>query len=269
VPGTGLDKEIDINAAARAAHDADVVVVCVGEGSYAETPGNITNLTLDEAQLRLAEAIEATGKPVVLVLVEGRPRVINRIVDKARGILMAYNPSNEGGTAVADVLYGDYNPGGKLPFTYPRTPNGLIAYDHKLFETEATSFGNAAFNPQFEFGYGLSYTTFAYSNLQITPTTAGLNGQVNVNVTVTNTGQRTGKETAILYVRDEVASLTPPGKRVRRFAKVWLNPGESRTLTFTLRPDDLSFIDANNRRVVEPGDFEVTIGGLKGRFTLK
>lgn len=269
VPGTGLDKEIDINAAVNAARDADVVVVCVGEGSYAETPGNITDLTLDEAQLRLAEAIEATGKPVVLVLVEGRPRVINRIVDKARGILMAYNPSNEGGTAVADVLYGDYNPSGKLPFTYPRTPNGLIAYDHKLFETEDTSFGNAAFNSQFEFGYGLSYTTFAYSNLQITPTTAGLNGQVNVNVTVTNTGQRTGKETAILYVRDEVASLTPPGKRVRRFAKVWLNPGESRTLTFTLRPDDLSFIDANNRRVVEPGDFELTIGGLKGRFTLK
>ena len=269
VPGTDLDKEIDINAAINAARDADVVVVCVGEGAYAETPGNITDLTLNEAQLKLAEAIESTGKPVVLVLVEGRPRVINRIVDKARGILMAYNPSNEGGTAVADVLYGDYNPGGKLPFTYPRTPNGLIAYDHKLFETEDTSFGNAAFNPQFEFGYGLSYTTFAYSNLQITPTTAPLNGQVNVSVTLTNSGQRAGKETAILYVRDEIASLTPPGKRVHRFAKVWLNPGESRTLTFTLRPDDLSFIDANNRRVVEPGDFELTIGGLKGRFTLK
>ena len=176
MPGTAIDKEIDINAAVNAARAADVAVVCIGEGSYAETPGNITDLTLNEAQLKLAEAIEATGKPVVLVLVEGRPRVINRIADKARGILMAYNPSNEGGTAVADVLFGDYNPNGKLPFTYPRTPNGFITYDHKLFETEETSFGNAAFKPQFEFGHGLSYTAFNYSNLQVSPTTVPLSG---------------------------------------------------------------------------------------------
>jgi len=176
VPGTAIDKEIDINAAVNAARAADVAVVCIGEGSYAETPGNITDLTLNEAQLKLAEAIEATGKPVVLVLVEGRPRVINRIADKARGILMAYNPSNVGGTAVADVLFGDYNPNGKLPFTYPRTPNGFITYDHKLFETEETSFGNAAFKPQFEFGHGLSYTAFNYSNLQVSPTTVPLSG---------------------------------------------------------------------------------------------
>ena len=269
VPGTTLDKEIDINAAVSAARTADVVVVCVGEGSYAETPGNITDLTLDEPQLKLAEAIEATGKPVVLVLVEGRPRVINRITDGARAILMAYNPGNEGGTAVADVLYGNYNPSGKLPFTYPRTPNGLITYDHKLFETEETSFGNAAFKPQFEFGQGLSYTTFSYGNLRLGQKTIGANDNLPVSVTVTNSGPRAGQEVVELYLSDLVASLSPPGKRLKRFAKVNLQPGESRTLTFTLHPTDLSFIDSNNRPVIEPGDFEVAVGGLKDRFTVK
>ena len=269
VPGVSFDKEIDIEAAVRAARDADVAVVCIGETSYTETPGNITDLTLSEPQLRLAERIEATGKPVVLVLIEGRPRVINRIVEGAKGILLAYNPSNEGGTAIADVLFGDYNPGGKLPYSYPRTPNGLITYDHKLFETENTSYGNTAFSPQFEFGTGLSYTTFAYSNLQVSPKTSPLNGEVKVSVTVTNKGQRAGKETVIVYVRDLVATLSPAGKRVRRFAKISLEPGQSRTLTFTLRPEDLSFIGTNNKPVVEAGDFEVLVGGLSERFTLE
>jgi beta-glucosidase len=269
VPGVTFDKEIDIQEAVRAARNSDVVVVCVGEASYAETPGNITDLTLSEPQLKLAEAIEATGKPVVLVLVEGRPRIINRIADGAQGILMAYNPSNEGGIAIADVLFGDYNPSGKLPFTYPRTPNGLLTYDHKLFETEQTSFGNSAFSPQFEFGQGLSYTTFAYSNLQVSPKTVPMNGQVNVSVSVTNTGQRAGKETVILYVRDEVASITPPGKRVKRFSKIYLEPGQVRTLTFTLRRDDLSFIGADNKPTVELGDFDVMVGNLTDKFTLQ
>ena len=269
IPGTTFDKEIDIQAAVRAARDADVAIVCVGEGSYTETPGNITDLTLSEAQLRLAEAIEGTGKPVVLVLVEGRPRVINRIADRAQAILMAYNPGNEGGTAVADVLFGDYNPSGKLPFTYPRTANGFITYDHKLFETEDTSFGNLAFKPQFEFGHGLSYTSFAYTNLKLAQKTMAMNGQMIVSVTVTNSGQRAGKETVILYVRDVVATVAPPGKRVKRFAKVYLEPGQSRTLTFTLRRDDLSFIGADNKPMVEPGDFDVIAGNLKDSFTLE
>jgi beta-glucosidase len=269
VPGATLDKEVDINAAVTAARAADVVVVCIGEGSYAETPGNITDLTLSDAQLKLTQEIQRAGKPVVLVLVEGRPRIINRIVDGARGIVMAYNPSNEGGTAIADVLFGDYNPNGKLPFTYPRTPNGLITYDHKLFETEETNFGNAAFSPQFEFGSGLSYTTFSYSNLQVSPATVPANGQVKVTVNVTNTGKRAGKETVILYVRDVVASVTPAGKRVRRFAKVYLEPGQSRTLSFTLRRDDMSFIGVDNKSKVEPGDFDVLVGSLTGRFTLQ
>jgi beta-glucosidase len=270
VPGVSFDKEIDIEAAVQAAKDADVIVVCIGESSYTETPGNITDLTMSEPQLKLAERLEATGKSVVLVLVEGRPRVINRIVDGAKGILLAYNPSNEGGTAIADVLFGDYNPSGKLPFSYPRTPNGLITYDHKLFETENTNYGNTAFSPQFEFGSGLSYTTFAYSNLQVSPQTGGLNGPVKITVTVANTGQRAGKEAVIVYVRDVVASLSPAGKRVRRFAKISLTPGQSRTLTFTLRPsEDLSFIGTNNKPIVEPGEFEVMVGGLTQKFSLQ
>ncbi|HEX8890430.1 MAG TPA: glycoside hydrolase family 3 N-terminal domain-containing protein, partial [Pyrinomonadaceae bacterium] len=266
---TDIDEEVDIQAAVRAAHNVDAVILCLGEGSYAETPGNITDLTLSEVQLKLAEALEATGKPVIIVLVEGRPRVINRIVDGAQAILMAYNPGNEGGTAIADVLYGDYNPSGRLPFTYPRTPNGFVTYDHKLFETEATDYGNMAFNPQFEFGQGLSYTTFTYSNLRLSQKLLPANGTENVSVTVTNSGQRAGKETVILYLRDVVASLSPPGKRVKRFAKIYLEPGQSKAVSFTLRRDDLSFIGADNKPVVEPGDFDVMVGNLTDRFTLQ
>jgi len=265
---TDVEAEVDIPAAVRAASAADVVVICLGEGSYTETPGNITDLTLGEPQLKLAEALEATGKPVVLVLVEGRPRIINRIVDKAGAVLMAYNPGNEGGQAVADVLFGDINPSGKLPFTYPRTPNGLITYDHKAFETEETAFGNMAFKPQFEFGEGLSYTTFAFSDLRLSQKMLTGNADLSVSVTVTNSGRRAGKEVVQLYVSDLVASLSPPGKRLKRFAKIYLEPGQSRTLTFKLHKDDLSFIGANNKPVVEPGEFEVMIAGLKDRFVL-
>jgi beta-glucosidase len=266
---TDVEAEVDIPAAVRAAANADVVVLCLGEGSYTETPGNITDLTLGEPQLKLAEAIESTGKPVVVVLVEGRPRIINRIVDKAGAILMAYNPGNEGGQAVADVLFGDFNPSGKLPFTYPRTPNGLITYDHKAFETEDTAFGNMAFKPQFEFGEGLSYTTFSFSDLRLGQKTMIGNVDLSVSVTVTNSGRRAGKEVVQLYVSDLVASLSPPGKRLRRFAKVYLEPGQSRTVTFRLHRDDLSFIGSDNKPVVEPGEFAVMIAGLKDKFELK
>jgi beta-glucosidase len=266
---TSLEEEVDIPAAVRAAQSADVVVLALGEGSYCETPGNITDLTIGEPQLKLADAIIATGKPVVLVLVEGRPRIINRIADRIPAIVMAYNPSNEGGTAIADVLFGDANPSGKLPFTYPRTPNGLINYDHKPFETENTAFGNMAFNPQFEFGQGLSYTTFAYRDLRIDKPTITDKDELTVTVTVTNTGARAGKEAVLVYVSDLVASLSPPNRRLRRFAKVNLEPNQSRTLTFKLRREDLSFIGADNKPIAEPGEFEVRVGELSQRFTLR
>ena len=266
---TDQEAEVDIPAAVQAAQAADVVVLALGEGSYCETPGNITDLTIGEPQLKLADAIIGAGKPIVLVLVEGRPRIINRIADRIPAILMAYNPSNEGGTAIADVLFGDTNPSGKLPFTYPRTPNGLINYDHKPFETENTAFGNMAFKPQFEFGEGLSYTTFAYKDLRLDKQTMSANDELTATVTVTNTGTRAGKEVVQVYVSDLVASISPPGRRLRRFAKVDLEPNQSRTLTFKLNRGDLSFINAENKSVVEPGEFEVKIGGLTQRFTLK
>ena len=150
---------------------------------------------------------------MVLVLVEGRPRIINRIADRVPAIVMAYNPSNEGGTAIADMLFGDVNPSGKLPFTYPRTPNGLINYDHKPFETENTAFGNLAFKPQFGFGFGLSYTTFAYKDLRIDKPIITDKEELTINVTVTNTGSRAGKEVVQLYVSDLVASISPPNRR--------------------------------------------------------
>jgi beta-glucosidase len=264
---TNVEAEVDIDAAVRAAAATDIVVLCLGEGSYTETPGNIADLNLGEPQRKLAEAILTTGKPVVLVLVEGRPRIVNRIADNASAVLMAYNPGNEGGQAVADVLFGDFNPCGKLPFTYPRFANGLMAYDHKAFENEG--FDNAGIRPQFEFGEGLSYTTFSYKDLHLNRKTIAANDQLSVSITVTNSGRRAGKEVVQLYLSDLVASLSPPGKRIKRFAKIFLTPGQSRTLTFTLRPDDLSFIGTDNKPVIEPGEFGVTVAGLTQKFEVK
>ena len=265
---TNVDREVNISKAVEAAKKADYVVLCLGEGSYTETPGNITDITLPEIQLRFAEALIATGKPVIAVMVQGRPRVINRIADKLDAIVLAPNPGNEGGLAVADLLFGAFNPSGKLPFTYPRTPNSHLNYDHKLFEVQGTSFGNVAFKPQFEFGHGLSYTTFEYSDLKLGSRTMTKDGTMSVSVQVRNTGKRAGKETVILYVRDEVATLSPPGKRVRRFAKVMLNPGEEKELKFVLNKDDLSFYAADNSFVVEPGKFTVLVGDKTESFEL-
>jgi beta-glucosidase len=264
---TNIESEVDINAAVAAAKDSDVVVLCLGEGSYTETPGNIPDLYLGEPQQKLATAIQATGKPVVLVLVEGRPRIVTRIADAAGAVLLAYNPGNEGGQAVADVLFGDFNPSGRLPFTYPRSPNALLMYDRPAFETE--SFDNAGIKPLFEFGSGLSYTTYSYKDLRLDKKTITKQDEVSVSVTVTNTGSRAGKEVIQLYLTDLVASLTPAGKRLKRFAKIHLEPTQSRTVTFRLRQEDLAFIDLSNKPIVEPGEFEVSLGALKERFTLR
>lgn len=269
LPGATLEEEVDIQSATRAARDADVAIVCLGEGAYCETPGNINDLALSDAQLKLAALIAATGKPVVLVLAEGRPRLISRIAESVGAIVMAYNPGLEGGQAVADVLFGDFNPCGKLPFTYPRYSNALIPYDHKVWEVDETNFGNSIIRPQFAFGHGLSYTTFEYSDLKVEPKSIDPSQQIEVSVTVKNTGQRAGKEIAQLYTHDLVASVTPPGKRLRRFAKINLQAGQSRTLKFTLNSSDLSFIGPDNKPLVEPGDFDVIVGNLTQRFMLR
>ncbi len=269
VPGTTYNKEVDIAKAAEAASKADAVVICLGEWAYAETPGNIPDLTLPDAQLYLALKIMETKKPVVLVLTEGRPRIISRIADPANAIVMAYNPSNEGGQAIADILFGDVNPSGKLPITYPRSANRLFTYDHKAFEGEDYGEGKMLGAPQFEFGAGLSYTSFSYSDLRVAPATASGSQTVRVDVTVKNSGGRAGKEVVQLYLNERFASVTPPLKRLKRFAKVLLQPGESRQVSFELTSDDLSFIGADNKRVVEPGVFDVRIGGLQQSFEWK
>jgi beta-glucosidase len=269
VPGTTYNKEIDIAKASEAASRADAVVICLGEWAYAETPGNIPDLTLPDAQLFLALKIMETKKPVILVLTEGRPRIISRIADSAKAVLMAYNPSNEGGQAIADILFGDVNPSGKLPITYPRSTNLLFTYDHKMFSGEDWGEGKALAAPQFEFGSGLSYTTFSYSDLHVAPATASESQTVRVDVMVKNNGGRAGKEVVQLYLNERFASVTPPLKRLKRFAKVLLQPGESRQVSFELTSDDLSFIGADNKRVVEPGVFDVRIGGLQQTFEWK
>jgi len=266
---TDIDEIVDVDAAVSAAKESDIVVMCLGEGSYTEHPGSIPDLTLPQIQLDFAEKIIAAGKPVVLVIAEGRPRVISRIADRVAAIVLAPNPGNEGGRAVADVLFGDYNPDGKLPFTYPRSPGYLTTYDANPFERVLDARKLPSFQPQFEFGSGLSYTKFEYSDLRVTPDAVTRGGTVSVSVNVKNVGERTGKETVIVFVRDEVASLTPAAKRVRRFAKLSLAAGESKRVEFTLRPEDLSYVGLDNQPVIEPGDFTVFVGGQSAKFTLR
>jgi beta-glucosidase len=269
VAGAGYDKPVDIAAAVAAARKADVVVLCLGEMAYSETPGNIDDLILPDAQLELAKAIADAGKPVVLLLIQGRPRIIRNAATQAAAILLALNPGMEGGTAIADVLFGDVNPSGKLPITYPRHPHALRTYDHKAFEEQDTSFGLKGFQPLFEFGFGLSYTTFEYSGLKVEPAAGTADRGVTVSFTVRNTGARAGKEVVQLFISDHVATVTPPVKRLRRFEKISLEPGASRVMQFKLTREDLGHIGADFKPVVEPGAFSALVGGLKADFTIK
>ncbi|MFQ5641370.1 MAG: glycoside hydrolase family 3 N-terminal domain-containing protein [bacterium] len=264
VEGSGHEKEVNIKFAADAAKTADVAVVCIGEAPYCETPGNIHDLTLPKVQSDLVAAIQETDTPVVLVLVEGRPRVITPIVDDTEAILMAYLPGPEGGNAIADVLFGDFNPCGKLPFTYPRHSNDLVCYDHKPLEMDDPN----KLNPLWEFGHGLSYTTFAYSDLKLDRQNMSPDTSLNVSVNVENTGDRAGKAVVELYVSDLIRSVSPPIKQLKRFTGVQLKPGESTTVLFTLDKADLSFNNRENKFVAEPGEFKITIGDLSDTFIL-
>lgn len=264
VAGSTIDKAIDIDKAAEAAKNADAAIICLGEQAYCETPGNIHDLTLPQAQLDLAAAIQKTGTPVALVLVEGRPRIITPVVDQSNAILMAYLPGPEGGQAVADVLFGDFNPGGKLPFTYPRHPNDLVCYDHKPIETDDPN----KMNPLFPFGHGLSYTTFEYSNLELQAKSVYQNEPVNIKITVKNSGKRAGKEVVELYLSDLYRSVSPPVKQLKRFTAVQLQPGESRAIEFSLSKDDFTFCGRDGKYTVEPGEFKVAIGDQSAIFEL-
>jgi len=264
-PGVDFMEEIDIPAAVQAAKRVDVAIICIGEPTYCETPGNIDDLTMSEAQLKLVEAIEKTGTPIVLVLIEGRPRIINRIINKVDAVLMAYLPGIEGALAIADILFGDVNPSGKLPISYPRYPHSLMTYDHKNSETAD---GND-YDAQWPFGFGLSYTEFAYSDLTIDKMEYSPGEDIHVSVKVTNTGGMAGKEVVQLYVSDLFASVTPSVKRLKRFSKILLEPGKAKIIKFTLSKDDLSFIGRENVRIVEPGEFVVSTADLTTKFRLK
>ena len=267
VPGATLTSPDQLETAVAAARDADVAIVAVGEGAYTETAGNIRDLSLPDAQRTLIRRITATGTPVALVLVQGRPRALGNALDGVSAVLTAYNPGTEGGQAVADVIYGDVNPSGHLPYTYPATPTGYATYDHKPSERLAADFGMEGAEPLFDFGVGLSYTSFAYSDLQVSASTVAASGlrdggELEVAVTIQNTGDRRGKDVVQLYVSDVVASVTPATRRLKRFAKVDLTPGGSQTIRFTLTRDDLSFIGRDRQSVVEPGVFEIRIDDL-------
>ena len=268
VPGSKINDTLDIAAAVAAAEGSDVAIVALGEDAYAETPGNIDDLTLPAAQIRLARAIEATGVPVVLALYHGRPRILRDAVDGARAIVTGYETGPYGGEAVAAVLFGDVNPSGRLPFSWPRYTGAILnAYDRaRPADIGGTDSTNRGYSPEWAFGHGLSYTTFAYSDLKVASPRVAAGDSVRVSVTVKNTGNRAGKEPVLLYVRDLVASVDPPMRRLRRFEKVSLNPGESKTVSFALAARELSFVGRDNKLVLEPGAFDAIVGPLTSRF---
>lgn len=266
--GTTYDKDVNTQLVAQAASNADYIVVCLGEIPATEKPSDIEDLTLPQAQLNLVKTLATSQKPIILVLIEARPRIITEIESLASGVIMAYLPGNEGGRAIADVVFGDVNPSGKLPITYPRFTGSIWSYDHTKAEERDVNFGYNAFNPLYEFGHGLSYTSFEYSSLKLNKDTFNFNDNIEISVEVKNTGKRKGAEVIHLYSSDLVASMVPAVKQLRRFAKVNLEPGESETVKFTLNHEDLSFVNRNNQTVTEEGEFKISISNWSKNFYL-
>lgn len=257
------ENEPQIQEAVAAAKDADVIVACIGENSYTETPGNLTDLWLSENQRNLVKALAQTGKPVVLVLNEGRPRLIADIEPLAQGIIDILIPGNMGGDALANLVSGKSNFSGKMPYTYPKGINSLANYDFKKSEEVGTMEGaydyNAKITQQWGFGYGLSYTSYKYSNLKVSQSDFRHGDIIKVSVDVKNTGKVAGKESVLLFSSDLIASMVPDGRRLRAFDKVELQPGETKTVTFELKADDLAFVGWNGKWRLEEGDFKLMI----------
>ena len=255
-----------IEQAVAAASQADVIIACIGENSYTETPGNLTDLWLSENQRNLVKALAKTGKPIVLVLNEGRPRLIADIEPLCKAVVDVLLPGNYGGDALANLLSGDANFSAKMPYTYPREINSLNTYDYKVSEVVGTMAGaydyDAKVSLQWPFGYGLSYTTYEYSNLKVDKPTFTADDVLTVTVDVKNTGNRAGKEAVLLYSSDLVASIVPDNRRLRDFTKVALEPGETKTVTFQLPAKNLAFVGADGRWTLEEGDFLLRVGRL-------
>lgn len=257
------ENEPQIQEAVAAAKDVDVIVACIGENSYTETPGNLTDLWLSENQRNLVKALAQTGKPVILVLNEGRPRLIADIEPLAQGIINILIPGNMGGDALANLVSGKSNFSGKMPYTYPKEINSLANYDFKKSEEVGTMEGaydyNAKITQQWGFGYGLSYTSYKYSNLKVSQSDFRHGDIIKVSVDVKNTGKVAGKESVLLFSSDLIASIVPDGRRLRAFDKVELQPGETKTMTFELKADDLAFVGWNGKWRLEEGDFKLMI----------
>lgn len=257
------ENEPQILGAVAAAKDADVIVACIGENSYTETPGNLTDLWLSENQRNLVKALAQTGKPVILVLNEGRPRLIADIEPLAQGIINILIPGNMGGDALANLVSGKSNFSGKMPYTYPKEINSLANYDFKKSEEVGTMEGaydyNARITQQWGFGYGLSYTSYKYSNLKVSKSDFRHGDIIKMSVDVKNTGKVAGKESILLFSSDLVASMVPDGRRLRAFDKVELQPGETKTVTFELKADDLAFVGWDGKWRLEEGDFKLMI----------
>ena len=261
----------DIEAAVRAAKDVDIIVACIGENSYTETPGNLSDLTLSQNQRDLVKALSQTDKPIVLILNEGRPRIISDIVPLCQAVVDILLPGNYGGDALALLLSGKRNFSGRMPYTYPSEINSLANYDFKKSEEVGTMEGaydyNARITQQWGFGTGLSYTTFEYANLRVDKAHFTKDDVLTVSVDVTNKGRMAGKESILLYSSDLIASMTPDGRRLRQFDKISLNPGETRTVTLQLPASDLAFVGYDGHWRLEEGDFLLTVGSLSTQVT--
>lgn len=255
------------------ASKVDVIVLAIGEKSYAESPGGIDDLTLAADQLELVKAASSTGKPVVLLLAQGRPRVISSIEPAVQGIVNLYRPASQGAKATMEILFGDYNPNGKLPFTYPKQTGDMVLYDRKnsenFKESEPDTYGLGGFSPQWSFGHGLSYSSFSYENLTLDKTEISSDEQIKVSITVKNTDDRDGLVTVELYVSDLFASITPNQKRLKKFKKIEVEAGGSAQVDFQLAKSDLSFINQNKERVTEAGEFKLMIGNQEKNFFYK
>ncbi|MDH3648689.1 MAG: glycoside hydrolase family 3 C-terminal domain-containing protein [Saprospiraceae bacterium] len=242
------------------AAEVDYVILCIGEHSYTEDSGNLNDLNLPPHQLSLAQAMMESGKPIILIYTGGRPRIISQIEPNSTAIVGAFYPGPNGGDAIAQLIYGEMCPSGKLAFTYPQYANSLTTYDHKHTEDRDVMISGQSYNPQYAFGYGLSYTSFIYSNLEIHDRVYQKDGTIEASVTVRNTGQRIGKEVVQVYISDLLASITPPVRRLRAFEKIQLAPGEAKNVTFAIPIRDLAFVGIDNQWTVESGEFRLQIG---------
>lgn len=259
--GTNYLEDKDSNDAAKKANDVDYIIACIGEIPATEKPSDINDLTIPQAQMDLIKKLAATGKPIILVMVQGRPRIIKEIEPMVKGIIMAYLPGDEGGRAIASIIYGDKNPSGKLPYTYPKYTGNTLPYNHKKTDIRDVNWQYNGFYPQFEFGFGLSYTKFTYSNLKLSTNLIQGNDSLIITVDVKNTGAIPGKEITECYIKDVVATISPDMLKLVRFAKTAINPGESKTIKFSINKNDLGFVGNNNQWITEPGMFNIYVGG--------